>query len=82
MVNESVDSKDHKSLQPLDKLCLTGANGVFLAHPPLHHLVELIAGYGAHSHQERVSLGQREPAPAYKHNMSVCSVVSERIGRS
>lgn len=57
MVNESVDSKYHKSLQPLDKLSLTGTNGVFLAHPPLHHLVELITGYRAHPHQERISLG-------------------------
>lgn len=66
MVNESVDRQHHKPLKSLDKLGLTGTNGVFLAHPPLHHLVELIAGYGAHSHQQRVSLGQREPASAYK----------------
>lgn len=64
VVNQSVDGKNHKPLQPLDKLGLTGTNRVFLAHPPLHHLVELIAGYRAHPHQERVSLGQREPTPA------------------
>lgn len=82
MVNESVDSKNHKPLQPLDELSLTGTNGVFLAHPPLHHLVELIAGYGAHPHQERVSLGQREPAPACKHNIGTCSVVRTQMGRT
>lgn len=68
MVDESVDGKNHKPLQPLDELGLAGPDRVFLAHPPLHHLVELIASYGAHAHQERVSLGQREPASAYKHN--------------
>lgn len=71
MIDESVDGENHKPLQPLDKLGLAGSDGVFLAHPPLHHLVELIASYGAHAHQERVSLGQREPASAYKHNI-VC----------
>lgn len=72
IVNESVNGKNHKPLQSLYKLSLTGANGVFLAHPPLHHVVELITGYGAHPHQERVSLGQREPTPAYKHNIGTC----------
>lgn len=75
VVNESIDGKNHKPLQPLDKLGLTGTDGVFLAHPPLHHLVELVTGYRAHSHQQRVSLGQREPAPTYKNNLDKCSNV-------
>lgn len=79
MVNESIDSKDHKPLQPLDELSLTGTNWVFLAHPPLHHLVELIAGYRAHPHQKRVRLGQGEPAAAYKHNNGIRSVVRTQI---
>lgn len=66
MVNQSVDCQDNKPLQPLDKLSLTGTNRVFLAHSPLHHLVELIAGYRAHPHQERISLGQRKTPSAYK----------------
>lgn len=70
MVDESVDSKNHKLLQPLCKLSLTGANGVLLAHPSLHHLVELITGYRAHPHQERVGLGQGEPTADYKKNIS------------
>lgn len=82
MVNQSVDSKNHKSLQPLDELGLTGTNGVFLAHPPLHHLIELIASYRAHPHQERVTLGQGKPPPAYKHNIGMCSVVKTQIGRT
>lgn len=71
VIDESVNGKNHKPLQPLDKLSLTGSNRVFLAHPPLHHLIELIAGYRAHPHQERVSLGQREPTPAYEHSISM-----------
>lgn len=66
VVNESVNGKNHKPLQALNKLGLAGTDGVFLAHPPLHHLVELVAGYRSHSHQERVGLGQREPAPTYE----------------
>lgn len=68
IVNESVHSKNHKSLQPLDKLGFTGTDRVFLAHPPLHHLVELITGYRAHPHQEGVSLGQRELPSTCKHD--------------
>ena len=82
VVNESVDSKNHELLQPLDKLSLTGTNWVFLAHPSLHHLVELIAGYGAHPHQERIGLGQREPASTYKHNFGTCSVARTQTGRT
>lgn len=57
VINESVDSKDNQPLQPLHKLRLTSTNGILLAHPPLHHLVELVTGYGAHPHQQRVCLG-------------------------
>lgn len=71
MVNESVDGKNDELLQPLHKLGFAGSDWVFLAHPPLHHLVKLIAGYRAHSHQERVGLGKREPTAAYKNNTGV-----------
>lgn len=81
MIDESVDSENHKPLQPLDKLSFAGTNGVFLAHPPLHHLVELIAGYRAHTHQERVSLGQRETATTYKNNINMSSAERRQTGR-
>lgn len=71
VVNEPVDGENDQLLEPLHKLGFAGADGVFLAHPPLHHLVELIAGYRAHSHQERVGLGQGEPAPAYRDDIGV-----------
>lgn len=71
VINQSVDSEDHKPLQPLDKFCLTGTDGVLLAHPPLHHLVELIAGHRAHPHQEGVGLGQREPTAACGYNIGI-----------
>lgn len=71
MVNESVDGENDELLQPLHKLSFAGTDGVFLAHPPLHHLVELVAGYRAHSHQERVSLGKGEPTAACKNNTGV-----------
>lgn len=71
MVNESVDSENDQLLQPLHKLCFAGTDRVLLAHPPLHHLVKLIAGYRAHSHQERVGLGKREPTATYKNNTGV-----------
>lgn len=44
MVNESVDGENDELLQPLHKLGFAGPDGVFLAHPPLHHLAELVAG--------------------------------------
>lgn len=62
MVKESVDGKNDQLLEPLDKLGFTGTDGVFLAHPSLHHLVKLVAGHRAHPHQEGVGLGQREAA--------------------
>lgn len=64
VINEPVDGEHHQPLQPLDKLGLAGADGVLLAHPPLHHVVQLVAGHRAHSHQQRVGLGQREAAAA------------------
>lgn len=71
MVNESVDGENDELLQPLHELGFAGADGVFLAHPPLHHLVELVAGDRAHSHQERVGLGEGEATAACKSNTGV-----------
>lgn len=77
VVDEPVDGEHHQPLQPLDKLRLAGADGVLLAHPPLHHVVQLVAGHRAHPHQQRVGLGQREAAAACGQGIGV----RERNGR-
>lgn len=83
VVNKSVDSENHQPLQPLDELGFTGSDGVLLAHPPLHHLVKLVARHGAHPHQQGVGLGQGEPAPPYRQIMTVSAasggVVSRKV---
>lgn len=63
LIDESVNGQNHESLQSLDQLRLAGSDGVFLTHPALHHLGKFITGYGAHSRQQRIRLGQREPPP-------------------
>lgn len=69
VINEPVDGEHHKPLQSLDKLGLAGADGVLLAHPPLHHVVQLVAGHRAHPHQQRVGLRQGEASAACRHGI-------------